>query len=530
MVFFVIIKNMNLNYLDIVIRNATNSDCEQLAKWWNDGSVMAHAGFPNGLNITTQEIAQKISNDSDDTRRRMFIEYKNQPIGELSFHILENSVASFGINICLPQYQNKGLGRIILSLLINELFNKGINKISIDTNYKNKRAQHVYELLGFKQKGLRQANWNGVDETVIDYELCKNEFHPFLKIESKDDNTDIKYTKLSNSYRVRILDDNDISKILEVMVNNPIYYEHCPPNPTKESIKEDFVVLPPNKESKDKYYLGFFNGDDLICILDLIDKYPTNETAFIGFFMMNKDYQHKGIGSSIITDIENYFINKNYQELRLGYVSTNKQSESFWIKNNFEKTGTISHQENYDVVVMHKKLQKPKFEKILMDEKNYDSSLPEILRYAVRGIFFVDGKLVLIKNKFDEVKIPGGGIEKGESEIDALLREVKEESGYDVIKESIEPFLEIEEKRMSTHEEMIWHQFNRIYLCKVADKFGECSFTEHEKKYDFKRVYCTIDEALAFNEAMAKKEKHSVWEYREYITFSKLKEYIKKNK
>lgn len=38
---------------NICIRNATSDDAETLCIWWNDGSVMAHAGFPNGLYATS---------------------------------------------------------------------------------------------------------------------------------------------------------------------------------------------------------------------------------------------------------------------------------------------------------------------------------------------------------------------------------------------------------------------------------------------------------------------------------------------
>ena len=52
----------------------------------------------------------------------------------------------------------------------------------------------------------------------------------------------------------------------------------------------------------------------------------------------------------------------------------------------------------------------------------------------------------MIENDFGEVKLPGGGIDSGEDDYKALVREVKEETGYDVILESIVPFGEIEEK------------------------------------------------------------------------------------
>lgn len=51
---------MFIKYKNLVIRNADKHDSHILAKWWNDGTVMAHAGFPNGLGTTSEEIEQKI--------------------------------------------------------------------------------------------------------------------------------------------------------------------------------------------------------------------------------------------------------------------------------------------------------------------------------------------------------------------------------------------------------------------------------------------------------------------------------------
>ncbi|MCI6433993.1 MAG: hypothetical protein MR828_04370, partial [Clostridiales bacterium] len=47
---------MELQYENIRIRNAVLTDAELLAKWWNDGSVMAHAGFPKGIGTTAKKL------------------------------------------------------------------------------------------------------------------------------------------------------------------------------------------------------------------------------------------------------------------------------------------------------------------------------------------------------------------------------------------------------------------------------------------------------------------------------------------
>ncbi len=170
---------MKIEYKGIVIRNAEKGDCEQLAKWWNDGSVMAHAGFPNGLGTSAEEIEKQIETDSDNSKRRLIIENDRVSIGEMSYYNLGGNIAEIGIKICEPDYQEKGLGRIILSMLIGELFNMGYKKIILDTNLKNERAQHVYEKLGFTKVGVRKDAWTdqlGVPQSAVDYELTRELF------------------------------------------------------------------------------------------------------------------------------------------------------------------------------------------------------------------------------------------------------------------------------------------------------------------------------------------------------------------
>ena len=60
---------MLLKHNELTIRNATAGDAPQLEKWWNDGKVMAHAGFPLGLGTTAGDIAAKIARDTDEIGR-----------------------------------------------------------------------------------------------------------------------------------------------------------------------------------------------------------------------------------------------------------------------------------------------------------------------------------------------------------------------------------------------------------------------------------------------------------------------------
>lgn len=150
---------MFLQQSQLIIRDALPSDAPLLCSWWNDGNVMAHAGFPHGIGTTAKEVEQQICNQNG-SKMRLMIEYASAPIGEMCFHWLEPAIAEIGIKICVPEKQNCGLGSILLSMLCQELFeNAGCKKIVVSTMLENKRAQHVYEKLGFMKTAVRPDCW-----------------------------------------------------------------------------------------------------------------------------------------------------------------------------------------------------------------------------------------------------------------------------------------------------------------------------------------------------------------------------------
>ncbi len=163
-------------------------------------------------------------------------------------------------------------------------------------------------------------------------------------------------TLFSNKFRVKKITEKDIEKVLDLCECNHVYYKYCPPKPSIASIVDDLNALPPNKEYKDKYYVGFFEDDKMIAVMDLIYQYPNCETAFIGFFMMDIQLQGKGVGTRIISDVLKYLKTLNLKKVRLGYVKGNNQAKSFWKKNKFLCTGVEDKQEKYTVIVMERVL------------------------------------------------------------------------------------------------------------------------------------------------------------------------------
>ena len=116
----------------------------------------------------------------------------------------------------------------------------------------------------------------------------------------------IDISKLSKRYSVSILEEADIEMLVEICKQNTFFYEYTEARPTKENILDDMKATPPGIDMQDKYYFGFFDGRELVAIMDLIDGYPKAEIAYIGFFMMNPQYQVKQIGTAIIDEVIDY--------------------------------------------------------------------------------------------------------------------------------------------------------------------------------------------------------------------------------
>ena len=169
---------MHIKYDSLTIRDAVAADAAQLTAWWNDGAVMAHAGFPNGLGTTVEKVIAGLGNG------RLILIENERLIGEACYRKVGEGVAEIGIKICETDCQNHGLGRIILSMLISWLFEQGFEKIVLDTNHTNKRAQHVYESLGFRKLRVNVDSWTdqlGNKQSAVDYELTEDNFIDYRK-------------------------------------------------------------------------------------------------------------------------------------------------------------------------------------------------------------------------------------------------------------------------------------------------------------------------------------------------------------
>ncbi len=151
----------------------------------------------------------------------------------------------------------------------------------------------------------------------------------------------IDLSALSTKYDTRLFNPSDVELILSVAQKNMQFYKYTEAKPIRKQILHDMETAPPRKDLSDKYYFGFFDGDVLVAIMDLVEGYPTDDITYIGFFMMNPEYQGKGIGSFIVSEVLIYLKLIGVKKIHLAIDDGNPQSKHFWQKNGFKIIGDV---------------------------------------------------------------------------------------------------------------------------------------------------------------------------------------------
>lgn len=118
---------------------------------------------------------------------------------------------------------------------------------------------------------------------------------------------------------------------------------------------------------------------------------------------------------------------------------------------------------------------------------------PEKIDISVHlyGIAIKDGK-VLISPQYDGYDFPGGTAKKGETHIETLVREMKEETGY-----LVEPMQIIKMYTSFFHHKKKnkdYQSYLVYYIVKVIDgKISDIGFDEDEKEYAKKAKWVDLE-------------------------------------
>jgi len=134
-----------------------------------------------------------------------------------------------------------------------------------------------------------------------------------------------------------------------------------------------------------------------------------------------------------------------------------------------------------------------------LDMKNYAPDAPMVVRPSVRGIVIRRGRVAMVYNgKYGYYTFPGGGIETGETPEAALMREMAEETGLTLLRESIRPYGRVH----SVQKGMLGDTFvqdNDYYLCSAEESIAPTRLEAYETEAGYTLVFVSPEEAMTQN-------------------------------
>ena len=136
-----------------------------------------------------------------------------------------------------------------------------------------------------------------------------------------------------------------------------------------------------------------------------------------------------------------------------------------------------------------------------MDKKDYALCTRTFTRNSARSIIIRDGKAAMVHSlQYDYYKFPGGGIEDGESPVDAMIRETREEAGLIVIPETVREYGCVHRIQKSAKDSAeCFIQDNFYYLCDVLDDTISQSLNEYEARESYRLEWTEPDVAIRRN-------------------------------
>lgn len=129
-----------------------------------------------------------------------------------------------------------------------------------------------------------------------------------------------------------------------------------------------------------------------------------------------------------------------------------------------------------------------------------DTDVVTLLRNAARAIVLKgDSILLMYTHRYDDYSLPGGGVNSNETLIEALKRELHEETGAQKI-EIMREFGAYFERRPWYKPPYQSVQMNSYcFVCKIADELMSPQFEQHEINNGMKPVWVNIHTAIKHN-------------------------------
>ncbi len=150
-------------------------------------------------------------------------------------------------------------------------------------------------------------------------------------------------------------------------------------------------------------------------------------------------------------------------------------------------------------------------------------------REAVRAIIIKDDKILMVHSRNKDYKFPGGGIKKDEGYIEALKREVEEETGYACSKISEQVGIVTEKSKDRYVNNKVFKMVSYYYFAQVLDARRPQKLDPYEAQLKFEPEWVNINYAINNNDKIISLgiEPIANWIFRETYVLKEIRNYMR---
>lgn len=150
-----------------------------------------------------------------------------------------------------------------------------------------------------------------------------------------------------------------------------------------------------------------------------------------------------------------------------------------------------------------------------LDQKDYTEDMPLQKKTVVRALICRQGRYAMQQSSKGYYKIPGGGVENGETRMQTLDREVREETGLIPDLSTVRELgATLERRRDIFNPLLVYECLTLFYACEALPERTCTDMTESELALGFHPVWATLDAIIDKNREL--EEQNLYWKIRDY--------------
>lgn len=140
----------------------------------------------------------------------------------------------------------------------------------------------------------------------------------------------LKRLELLTPYQVKLLTQAELEEIYALQKEHPAYHaQFLAHELTKADVLADLTTLPAGVSPEQKFYLGFYEADELILIVDLVLDYPKTQNAFLGLVIGAKKHLGQGKATKVMQVLRSCLKREGYTTMLASSLSTDENAKHF---------------------------------------------------------------------------------------------------------------------------------------------------------------------------------------------------------